>query len=639
MNKKKITENLCVCRTDKTLVPKGKNSTRILEMTVTAPMIDSVNAKPKLNLSLVIDRSGSMSGDKLHFAKQAASHLIDLLGEEDLVSVVIYDDVVKTVSTPRNMTEPNKTKAKGEIQGIFSRGSTALFDGWLKGCEQAALNTQDGIISRTLLLSDGLANVGLTSQDEIASHARALFQRDVSTSCFGIGRDYNEHLLEAMSNAGGGNFHFLEALGAIPMAFEREFEELINASLRNAKISLELPQSVEVEVSGGWPAVKNGQVLDTSLGTLYAGREQRVYFQLHIGKMEGKKDLIIPVSFQAETLDGQAVLIGQEIKFKLTSPEEEKDLKPDAELVERFALIDMADRATEALRMARAGDRAGASDLLFQRMDKYQANISTSTRSKYTNLSNSINEGMDELTFKRRHQEEYYNKRARFDSRDYSLRLVNGHLFTGIENQSVLIDTGIPVSLSRDPEWYFMQEVHPMSEGYLGVTLGQISGLVGAPVDVLLGSDILKNYCLTFDLDQRHLSISTQPLMRSRHNFPLSLLMGVPGLRVDIQGQPVEMFLDTGAKLSYVSQELVNGLNASGREKDFYPGLGEFETDVYMIDFSLGDLVFTLRCGVLPAMLETALNVSGKRGIIGTEFFEQYGIQLDFPRSILSIRA
>lgn len=60
---------------------------------------------------------------------------------------------------------------------------------------------------------------------------------------------------------------------------------------------------------------------------------------------------------------------------------------------------------------------------------------------------------------------------------------------------------------------------------------------------------------------------------------------------------------------------------------------------MYEIDFSLGDLVFTLRCGLLPGKLETALKVSGKQGIIGAEFFEKFGVQIDFPRQTLTVRA
>ena len=639
MNKKNSLESKFICRTDKAVLPRGKKSTRILEVSITAPEIISAKAKLALNLGVVIDRSGSMSGEKLRYAKQAAAHLIELLGKDDMASVVMYDDSVEVVSPPRKMTDGNKTAVKKEIQEIFSRGSTALFDGWLKGCEQVAENSNDGFLSRTLLLSDGLANVGLTDQDAIASHAREVFQRGVSTSCFGIGRDYNEHLLEAISNSGGGDFHYLEALSAIPLAFEREFEELIHISLQDAKITLQVPKSTDCEVSAGWPSVTHGSEITTALGSLYAGREQRVYFQLHLPEINEVKTITVDVIFRAVTMEKQAIEFKQTLEWKMVNSKEEEKAQSDKELMERFALVDMADRATEALRMARAGDRAGANYMLAQSMGRHSANMPASMHDKYIHLSNSIDEGMDEFNLKRRHNEEYSNKRGRADMRDYFLRSVNGHLFTSIENKRVLIDTGMPVSLGNDSQWYFMHEVHQLSSGYLGVTLSQISSLVGESLDLLLGSDILKNYCILFELDRQRFNVSFQSFFQSPHNFPLSFLMGVPGVRIDAQGRPVEMYLDTGARLSYLSREFIRGLKAVGKEKDFYPGLGEFETDVYDIEFSLGDLVFQLRCGLLPAMLESTLKISGKQGIIGTEFFAKFGVQLDFPRQTLSVRA
>ena len=178
-----------------------------------------------------------------------------------------------------------------------------------------------------------------------------------------------------------------------------------------------------------------------------------------------------------------------------------------------------------------------------------------------------------------------------------------------------------------------------MSQAYMGVTLDQLSQFVNAPIDVLLGTDVLKKKCILLELNRERISFSSRPLIRSQHNFPLSLLMGVPGLNLDVSGEACEMFLDTGSKLSYVSSAFTKGLISTGTEKDFYPGLGEFETEVYEVELSLGDLAFTLRCGILPSLLETTLLVSGKKGIIGVEFFKKFTVQLDFPNKIMSLRS
>ena len=628
-----------ICTADKQVIPFGQECTRILEIGVTAPVMTDINVKPPLNLSLVIDRSGSMQGEKLHFAKQAASHLIDLLDESDRVGIVMYDSEIKVISPSRTMSAANKKLVKSELQRIASRGSTNLFDGWLKGCHLVAENEMQNSFNRTLLLSDGMANQGLTNLDEIATHTSGLFQRGVSTSCFGIGVNYNEHILEAMSNAGGGNFHFLEALSTIPIAFEREFEELINISLNNVDLELELPAGCTCQLSGGWPGVQNGQVFTVSLGNLFSGRQQLIYLQLHLPAIPQGERLTFPITLKAKSLDGTHSDMTNAVIFNAVDPVEEAGSASNSELLSRFAMVDMADQATEALKLARAGNREGASTMLGQTMSRHERNMSPAARQKYKYMANEINDGLNEMSYKRHHQEEYANKRARMDARDYRLHKVNGHLFTTIDRNQVLLDTGIPISLGPQQGWYFMHEVHPMSQAYMGVTLDQLSQFVNAPIDVLLGTDVLKKKCILLELNRERISFSTQPLIRSRHEFPLSLLMGVPGLNADVSGKPCEIFLDTGSKLSYISASFTKDLLSTGTEKDFYPGLGEFETAVYEVEISLGDLAFTLRCGVLPTLLETTLSVTGKKGIIGVEFFEKFAVQLNFPGKTISLRS
>ena len=108
MSKKSKNTKPEICfKTDKQVIPGGRKCTRILEVGITAPVIKNKKAKPPLNLSLVLDRSGSMSGEKLHFAKQAAAHLIDLLEAKDRAAVVMYDNEIDVVSPSREMSGAN----------------------------------------------------------------------------------------------------------------------------------------------------------------------------------------------------------------------------------------------------------------------------------------------------------------------------------------------------------------------------------------------------------------------------------------------------------------------------------------------------------------------------------------------------
>ena len=635
--KDKRVENMMRVTADKDVLAKGALCTRILEVAITAPLDTSDQSARPLDVAVVLDRSGSMQGEKLHYAKQAAAHLVDMLSEKDRAAVVMYDSDIDVVFPCMQMTTANREQAKTAIQRITSRGSTNLFDGWLRGCREIAEGDGADRFKRALLLSDGLANEGLTNLDEIATHVRELAARGISTSCFGIGLGYNEHLLEAMANAGGGNFHFLEAMSTIPIAFEREFDELIHTALSDAELEVQLPAGVQCTVSAGWPSTHYGGSFRTTIGSLYAERETAFYFQLQFDGNIKDEELLVPVTLRAKDTAGNEVKITQELKFAVVKPAAEADTQADAKLLERFALVDMADRATEALKMARAGRRGDASSYLAQSIQHHHASMPAENIKKYNHLSDEIMSGMNEMSYKRRHQEEYFNKKMRADVRDYRLELANGHLLALIDQQRVLIDSGIPISLGREDEWYFMQQVLPVSRSYMGVDLDAVMRLVEAPLDIIMGADILKRFCVQFDLPGKRIGFTMRPVMQGGYVFPLTELMGVPALTVDVRGKAQQAFLDTGAKLSYVTRELLEGLRAIGREEDFYPGLGKFETDVYEVAMSLGDLSFSLRCGVLPSILEATLQVAGKQAIIGTEFFRQFRTELDMGRKAISI--
>jgi Ca-activated chloride channel homolog len=616
---------------DKKVITHEQASTRILEISIIPPKDFDKKERAALNLSLVLDHSGSMSGEKLHFVKQAAAHVIDLLDEKDRTSVIIYDDQIKTVFPPEFMTDDNKTQAKTNIQQVRSGGSTNLSGGWLKGCEDVAIGATNSTINRTLLLTDGLANIGIQDIDELSTHSRELFNRGVSTSCFGVGLGYNEHMLEQMANSGGGNFHFLETLNAIPLVFEREFEELVNIGLRDTEVIMQLPTYVKAEVSAGWQYERVDDQLKIFLGSLNAGRKQSIYIKLHFNKDLEGDEISLPIIVRGKGEGEIFYDVSQTLSVKIKSSSEEKSMVIDQLLMKRFALVDMADKANEALKQERAGDRIGASRRVRNSLAQHSEYMSTGMIDKFQFMSSEMNEGLSEEARKRHHREEYENKRGREIVRDYQLNLVNGHLITRIEGLSVLIDTGVPISVGDQTEWYFLNEVHKLSQGYMGVTLEYLNKMVGTRVDILLGTDIMRKYHITLNLSRNDINFSTRPLIQSGIRIPIETFMGVPSIQCLVDGKEYEMFVDTGAKLSYVTQQIASHYPSIGKEQDFYPGMGEFETSVYEIPLQVGKLYFTLRCGVLPQLLEMSLGIAGKSGIIGSELYQKYLVDLAFP--------
>lgn len=213
--------------TERGKLAAGQERTIDVLVRITPPKNNAFAAnRPKLNVSMVLDRSGSMGGTKIEEAKDAAKYCIDQLLSTDRVSTVIFDDAID-VLIPSQLVE-DKERLKRAINSIQVNGSTALHEAWIRGGLQVSEHLDNDAINRVLLITDGQANVGETRVDRIVEQARQLSERGVSTSTIGIGRDFNEDLLIPMAEAGQGNSWHVEEPQDMVRIFETELQGLVN---------------------------------------------------------------------------------------------------------------------------------------------------------------------------------------------------------------------------------------------------------------------------------------------------------------------------------------------------------------------------------------------------------------------------
>ncbi|HQY68721.1 MAG TPA: VWA domain-containing protein [Pyrinomonadaceae bacterium] len=204
----------------------GEGQTIDVLVRVVPPERNNTESKrPKLNLSVVLDRSGSMGGEKMQYAREAAKYCIDQMLTTDRLSTVIFDQSVDVLIPSQEVR--NKAAMRSEIDRIEARGSTALHEAWVRGGLQVSDHLDNDAINRVLLITDGQANVGETNVNTIVHQTRELGNRGISTSTIGIGRDFNEDLLMPMAEAGNGNSWHVQEPDDMQRIFEVELKGLI----------------------------------------------------------------------------------------------------------------------------------------------------------------------------------------------------------------------------------------------------------------------------------------------------------------------------------------------------------------------------------------------------------------------------
>ncbi|MBL7766088.1 MAG: VWA domain-containing protein [Chitinophagaceae bacterium] len=244
-----------------------------------------------LNLSVVIDRSGSMSGEKIRNAKKAAKYIVDQMNPEDYLSVVIYDQEINVIQPAGHVY--NKQLLKNKIDQIVDRGSTNLMGGALKGYAEVAKNYQSSSINRVLLLSDGLANEGITNPNEIERIVRQKNREEgISISTFGVGNDYNEDLMTAMAENGTGNYYFIDQPEKISGIFSKELNGLMEVVAQNAVLKITLPDFVNVEKVHGYKHEQTGRVLTIRFHDIFSEETKGVLIRYTVNR-----DINNPVSF------------------------------------------------------------------------------------------------------------------------------------------------------------------------------------------------------------------------------------------------------------------------------------------------------------------------------------------------------
>lgn len=236
--------------------------------------------RPPLNVAIVLDRSGSMQGDKIAKARDAAIGALDLLKPTDIVSVIAYDSSVNVLVPATRLTD--KEQVASVIRGIQANGNTALFGGVSKGAAEVRKFLDDRHVNRIILLSDGLANVGPSAPGELGSLGASLKKENITVSTLGLGLGYNEDLMVQLAGKSGGNHQFIENATELVDIFRREFDETLSVVAQEVDLKIQIPEGIRPVRVLGNSADINGQTVVTRLAQVYSDQQKHVVIEVEI---------------------------------------------------------------------------------------------------------------------------------------------------------------------------------------------------------------------------------------------------------------------------------------------------------------------------------------------------------------------
>ncbi|HEX5817463.1 MAG TPA: VWA domain-containing protein, partial [Gemmatimonadales bacterium] len=315
-----------------------------------------------LNIALVLDRSGSMSGMPLIAAKEAAKRFAGFLGPQDRLSIVTFDGEVRTAFGPAPAGDPMAIEA---IERIQAGGSTNLSGGWLEGLAHLKAGLVDGV-NRVVLLTDGQANAGIVEPQTLAGMTGGAVRERISTTCIGFGAHFNEDLLQLMAKSGGANYWYVENHDQMMGIFEEEIEGLVALAAQNVKVEVTLthPKAMGVSFLQDYPVEATpdnrwraslGDCYATSplaLGLIFHVEDVAALGEVQVAQVRTEADVIRPdgIEHLVTVLPVMANLDGTD--------------HPEATVERTFLRFEAAKVREEAVRRADGGDFDGAARAL-----------------------------------------------------------------------------------------------------------------------------------------------------------------------------------------------------------------------------------------------------------------------------------
>ncbi len=321
--------------------------------------------RPPINVALVIDRSGSMTGDRLAAAKKGAETALERLGSDDIVSLVSYNHEVDVLREADRFGAQRDALQKA-IDSLTASGTTALHAGVKEGGEQVKAHLSDLKVNRVVLLSDGLANVGPSTPGALAELGRELASKGISVSTIGLGLEYNEDLMQRLAAASDGNHAFVERPSDLAEIFDREFGDALSVAARDIIIQIECKSGFTPKRVLGRDADISGSRVTLKLNQLPADNERYVVVELDVpGGLAVDAGEVADVDIEYLDLDdGKRASAKAAVSAQFTEDAKEAEASVNKSVMSQVTEQVATETSEKAVELRDKGDIAGARKML-----------------------------------------------------------------------------------------------------------------------------------------------------------------------------------------------------------------------------------------------------------------------------------
>ena len=353
---------------DRRVLPACSTERAVVKIGLDCLRLPPRGARPPVNLALVIDRSGSMGGDKIVRAREAALELVRRLGPDDIISIIAYDTRVETLVPARRVG--NARGLEAAICGIEAEGNTALYGGVTCGAAEVRRHIEDNrYVNRVILLSDGLANVGPSSPEELGRLGHSLMKEGISVTTIGLGLGFNEDLMARLAARSDGNTYFVENSGDLPGIFNRELGDVLNVVARRVVIEIDFPAGVRPVNFVGREGAIRGQKAELTLNQLYGGQEKFALIEVEVSpEMAGAEREIARARVNYEdALTARSASVTAQRNVSFSGERQAVVASADHQVQADYAANVLAVAKDEAIALVDSGRKHEAAALLRQR--------------------------------------------------------------------------------------------------------------------------------------------------------------------------------------------------------------------------------------------------------------------------------